>query len=338
MVFSKVNMAAWSSGMILASGARGPGLNSRSSPCLPVASSPTGAPGCLGPACLFAQAAKRLVSDRLAALACPTVCRSVCGCLCARARVQGQRRKRHRRGETPGRKRLRVKGVGPNSGEGPGAQHPENEANQNSFRGGLKVFGFFWRPCPRQPPPPAPPLPPGRGQVLPEKRAGPKSGEGRGGQKQQTKKPRKGRKQKKTKAEKKTPAKQNACASKGFAPKAAKARAAKTPKKKTRKGKKAKGREARAANPPARQNTCTSKGLARKAAKAREPNTTKTKLTKTLFRSGLKVFGLFFWASLPAAASSPPGEGQALPEKGAGPRSGEGLGGQNDKQKNNGAN
>ena len=29
----KINMAAWSSGMILASGARGAGLNSRSSPC-----------------------------------------------------------------------------------------------------------------------------------------------------------------------------------------------------------------------------------------------------------------------------------------------------------------
>ena len=205
--------------MILAPGARGPRLNSRSSPCLPVASSPTSAPGCLGPAYLFAQAAKRLVSDRLAALACPTVCRSVCGCLCARARVQGQRRKRHRRGETPGRKRLRVKGVGPNSGEGPGAQHPENEANQNIFRGGLKVFGFFWRPCPRQPPLPAPPLPPGRGQALPEKRAGPKSGEGRGGQKQQTKKPRKGKKQKKQRLKKKRRRSKTPAPQRGLPPK-----------------------------------------------------------------------------------------------------------------------
>ena len=30
----EISMAAWSSGMILASGARGPGLNSRSSPSL----------------------------------------------------------------------------------------------------------------------------------------------------------------------------------------------------------------------------------------------------------------------------------------------------------------
>ena len=147
--------------------------------------------------------------------------------------------------KSPGKaKHLHFKGVGPKSGEGPGAQHHENEANQKTFSRRPKSFWFVFLGvlargsffAARGRPGAA------RERGWPQKRRRP------GRPKQQTKKTMEQIK-KQNRGRTKIAGEAKRLRFRGVCPQSGKGPGNQKPTKKTRKSKKAKGREARAANP-----------------------------------------------------------------------------------------